>query len=172
MQPVLPAEDVKTLCKEFKKDLYLSKEDISQIEQETRDQSNDSSGRWKYLRRCRLTASNFGMICKRRKSTRVAGAVKSLLYSSLSCNVPSLRWGRENETVARESYESEMKAGQNPVVTKRAGLVISEEKGFLGCSPDDWVQDKSVRDQDGVAEYKCPYSAHEFTPQEACTLAL
>lgn len=168
VQPMLPAKEVETLCKEFKSDLCLSEKKITEIEQQTRKQSNDNTGLWQYLRRCRLTASNFGMICKRRKSTPVANTVKTLLYRSPSSNVSSLRWGRENENNARESYEHEMEKKKSPVFITRAGLVISQEWGFLGCSPDDWVEDK-VTSENGVAEYKCPYSARDITPQEACT---
>ena len=64
VQPVLQPQEVQRLCKEFKNDLYLSEEHISQIEQDTREQSNDNTGQWQYLRRYRLTASNFGLICK------------------------------------------------------------------------------------------------------------
>ena len=169
VQPELPLQEVERLCKEFKNDLCLSEEEISRIEQETCEQSNDNTGQWRYLRRCRLTASNFGFICKRRKSTPVANAVKSLLYKSPSSNVSSLRWGRENESSARKSYEKEMEMRKNPIITTRAGLVISQEYGFLGCSPDDWVKDEFASDKRGVAEYKCPYTAREISPQEACT---
>ena len=167
VQPDLPAQEVEKLCKEFKIGLSVTPEKAKQIEEDTREQANDHTGLWRYLRRCRLTASNFGTVCKRRKSTPVANAVKSLLYKFPSENVSSLRWGRENEANARRSYEHEMESQLHPVETTRAGLVISERHGFLGCSPDDWVRDIS-EEEPGVAEYKCPYSARELTPLEAC----
>ena len=61
----------------------------------------------------------------------------------------SLRRGRENESWARKSYEEEMKKSPNPIITTRAGLVISQQNGFLGCSPDDWVKDEAVSDKRG-----------------------
>ena len=39
----------------------------------------------------------------------------------------------------------------------------------MACSPDDIVEDNSVDDRHGTAEYKCPYSARELLPIEACT---
>ena len=47
--------------------------------------------------------------------------------------------------------------------------MISRQRGFLGCSPDGWVKDEAASNPNGVAEYKCPYSARNMTPQEACT---
>ncbi len=51
----------------------------------------------------------------------------------------------------------------------RAGFVIHPQHGWLGCSPDDWVVDPDSEDPNGVAEYKCPYTARDMTPIEACT---
>lgn len=53
--------------------------------------------------------------------------------------------------------------------TIRAGFVIHPQHGWLGCSPDDWVVDPdSAEDTNGIAEYKCPYTAREMTPEAAC----
>ena len=47
--------------------------------------------------------------------------------------------------------------------------MIHPQHGWLGCSPDDWVVDPdSAEDTNGIAEYKCPYTAREMTPAEAC----
>lgn len=122
------------------------------------------------LRRCRLTASNFGTVSKRRPSTPVAALVKTLVYKSSSFSAPSLRWGRENEVNARKAYAKYMQENNHPNLrTIRAGFVIHQQQGWLGCSPDDWVADPDCEDPKGVAEYKCPYSAREITPYEACT---
>lgn len=121
------------------------------------------------LRKCRLTASNFGKICKRRPTTPVASTVKALVYASPSLSTPSLRWGRENEDSARQAYAKYMQANGHPNLrTLRAGFVIHPQEGWLGCSPDDWVVDPDSSDSEGIAEYKCPYSAREVTPYDAC----
>lgn len=104
-------------------------------------------------------------MCKRRKSTPVANAVKSLLYKSTSDSVPSLRWGRENEENARLEYVKEMTRRGRKITTTKSGLVVSQIKGYIACSPDDLVTDNDIL---GVAEYKCPYKARDITPIQAC----
>lgn len=139
------------------------------MEEETRQQSDDPSGLWRVLRKCRLTASNFGRIFKRRATTPVTSTVKSLLYMSPSLSAPSLRWGRDNEENARKAYVKHMQENGHPHLrVMRAGFVIHPQDGWLGCSPDNWVVDPDSSDPNGLAEYKCPYSARDFTPHEAC----
>ena len=103
IQSEITSTELDCLCSEYKKDLTLSKQDAQQIEEDTRQQSDDPTGMWANLRRCRLTASNFGKICKRRLTTPVASMVKTLLYQSSSLSAPSIRWGRENEENARKA---------------------------------------------------------------------
>lgn len=155
---------------EYKSDLTISEQEAQRIEEETRQQSDDPSGLWMTLRRCRLTASNFGIICKRRQTTPVAALVKNLVYKSSSFSAPSLRWGKENEDSARKAYTKFMQENGHPNLrTIRAGFVIHRRRGWLGCSPDNWVVDPDSEDADGLAEYKCPYTARDMTPYEACT---
>lgn len=168
-QPALPPNEVHRLCREYKNGMALSEGEISQIEAETQDQGDDVTGQWLHLRRSRITSSNFGVVCKRRASTPVANLVKSLLYHSASTSSPSLRWGRENEDCARRSYVQAMHNRGTPVTTRKVGLVISREKPHLACSPDNLVEDTNTDDIDGVVEFKCPYSARDLTPSEACT---
>lgn len=169
VQPSLPPDEVRRLCREYKKSLALSEDEIRLIEEDTRDQGNDTTGMWLHLRRSRITSSNFGVVCKRRPSTPVANLVKNLLYRSAAINSSSLRWDRENEDNARKAYAEEMLKRCTPVVIKKTGLVISSEKPHLACSPDDFVEDENVADCYGTAEYKCPYSAREMSPNEACS---
>ena len=61
-----------------------------------------------------------------------------------------------------------MAARGTPVSTQRVGLIISAEKPHLAYSPDDLVEDESISNKHGTVEYKCPYSARELSPVEAC----
>jgi hypothetical protein len=146
----------------------VTEEEAKKIEEDTTQQGDDPTGLWNSLRRPRLTSSNFGTICKRRKTTPVANAVKNFLYKTISSNVSSLRWGRENEDNARKSYIEEMARRGTPVSTTRSGLVISTSYGCLACSPDGWVEDTNSS-SNGIVEYKCPYASRDITPIEACS---
>lgn len=150
--------------------ISVSQQEAERIEEETRSQSDDPSGLWMRLCSCRLTASNFGVICKRRQTTSVAALVKNLVYKSSSTSAPSLRWGKENEACARRAYTKQMQTTDHPNLrTIRAGFVVHPQLGWFGCSPDDWVVDPDSEDPNGIAEYKCPYAARDVTPHEACT---
>lgn len=72
---------------------------------------------------------------------------------------------------ARKAYNKFMQENSHPHLRKlRARFVIHPQQGWLGCSPDDWVVDPdSAADTNGIAEYKCPYSAREMSPEEACS---
>lgn len=63
---------------EFLTNLKLSEKGIYELERRTTDQSNNEE--WKKERLLRLTASNFGKICKLRKSTERKNSVISILY--------------------------------------------------------------------------------------------
>ena len=100
-QPDIPHEELQRLCFEYKKSLYLSQSERERIENSTREQAADSL-RYEQ-RKCRLTASNFGIVARRRQTTPVAKFVKSLLYDTIREARP-LQWGREHEQEARLAY--------------------------------------------------------------------
>lgn len=65
---------------EFLTSLKLNELDILELNRRTFDQSNNEE--WKKERLLRLTASNFGKICKLRKTTPRKNSVISILYQS------------------------------------------------------------------------------------------
>ncbi len=77
---------------------------------------------------------------------------------------------RKNEVNARKTCSKYMQENSHPhLCTIRASFVIHQQHGWLGCSPDDWVaHPDSAEDLNGIAEYKCPYTTPEMTPEEAC----
>jgi hypothetical protein len=77
--------------KEFLKLLKKPDEQIYEIERRTTVQNED--GEWLEQRR-KLTASNFGKICKLRKTTNTTGTIKSILYNVISTKIPSLNYGK------------------------------------------------------------------------------
>ena len=92
---------------------------IDKIEIETRNQ-NDSI-KWQSERLKRLTASNFGRICKLRKNTSRANVVKLLLYSNFKGN-DATRYGHEMEKTAREDIGNKLN-----IAIDECGLFISPD---------------------------------------------
>ena len=83
---------------------------------------------------------------------------------------PNLLLGvKNNEAKARQEYVKYMEEnGHHGIKTTLAGFVVHPHKCWLGASPDAWVSDPSVRDKQGIAEFKCPYSKAFVHPEEAC----
>ena len=163
-QPDVSPEELQRLCQEYKNSLCVSQSERERIERATREQFAEAL--WFEQRKCRLTASNFGTVARRRQTTPVGKFVKNLLYDTLREARP-LQWGREHEPDARQAYLQTK--GTNYLLT-HSGLVIDAEHGWLACSPDDLVQDCSAEpeNQHGLVEYKCPYSARDTTVEESC----
>ena len=117
-----------------------------------------------------ITSSNFKRVaCSKKRSDSL---LTSLFSSCTICisNTPSIRHGRINELVARQSYQ-ELKAGVGkPVDVVNTGLVLHTRFGFLGASPDGLVQDRSMSPCFGLLEIKCSYRPfmEKFTVEEEC----
>ena len=71
----------------------------------------------------------------------------------------AIQWGRTHES---DAY------GHIGLSTRRSGFVVHPEKGWLGASPDAWIHDPSCESPNGIAEFKCPYSKADVSPNEAC----
>lgn len=113
------------------------------------------SALWLELRRCLLTASKFGKVCKRRKNISSAPLVKNHLYSYSLDNISSIRHGKSNEAIAISQLEK-----QENIEIHKCGLFIDKDFFFLGASPD------GIFDE-GIVEIKCPISAFGFHADDA-----
>ncbi|XP_076381283.1 uncharacterized protein LOC143260253 [Megalopta genalis] len=123
------------------------------IERDTVEQNK--SHEWHTYRSKLLTASNFGKVCRRRKTTKCGNLVKSLLYPNI-LQLPAIEYGRQCENIAREQL-----AKEEDVEIRKCGLFIDAEIPFLGATPD------GIIDDDGIVEIKCPKTAEKFSPEEA-----
>ena len=162
-QPDVPPTELKILCSEYlRREIAVNRAEAAKIEKDTRNQSD--SGIWYHHRRIRLTASNFGMIAKRRPTTPIANAVKTLLYTK-GANTKAMRWGRTHEDDARQSY---IKYLDGQAIVTLSGLVVDLSDPCLGCSPDGLVHIPGHSKPDWLVEIKCPYTAAEknLTPEE------
>lgn len=78
----------------------------------------------------RLTASNFGAVVKRRKSTSCHGLVKIILYNTNFQNEATV-YGKTMEAVAIKTLEN-----KRGIIVQKSGLFVDLEYGYLAASPD------------------------------------
>ena len=116
--------------------------------------SQATSERWYTERVCRLTASKFYVVCKRREKNMFS-LVRSLLYSAPPVATGPLKFGRDNEPVAVDLYCKFMSSKSSPVQISETGLHVHPSIGFLAASPDRCVHDLSTQPPEGLLEVKC-----------------
>ena len=133
--------------------LEMTSDVAANIELNTRMQS--LSPLWRKERQFRITASNFGTICKATEKRDMRKLAHALLHPKDLDNIPAIRYGREKEAVAVTAMERDYGVKVNPV-----GLCVNPQWPFLGASPDGVIGD------DCLLEVKCPYAARarEITP--------
>lgn len=171
LQPQLP--DVVSLRKTveaFKASLAVTDEMIHKIERDTRQQRN--SQLWYNVRQYRITASIFGIVCQRRPDTPPDHLVMKILQPKHFTSAAT-DWGIRHESVAIEQYVKHQQNHGHPNLTVTScGFHISKSHPFLGASPDGAIYDPSnLCEPFGFLEVKCPYSARNITPVEACSLS-
>lgn len=132
----------------------LSMDDPHDIQLRTVGQKD--SALWREMRHVRLTASNFGKICKLRPTTDRVKTVRGLLYSDFKGN-EAVRWGCDHEDVALRCFED-----VTGFTVKKCGLFIDESKPFVAASPDGVLES-----QDALVEVKCPFTAKDMMVEEA-----
>ena len=122
----------------------ITPEMIQDIEAATKDQHK--CGRWTDERQMRVTASNFGTVCKateRRDMERLANG----LITPKNLTNKAVQHGKKYESVAIAKYCKDYKTN-----VKSCGLFVSNEHPYLGATPDGICNDC-------VVEVKCPFSA-------------
>ena len=144
----------------------VTTEQADNTEQETREQSR--SDVWIGERMKRITASRVGGILKMRKTTKRSTKVKEILYSKFRGNQATLYGSRMEETARQQYVAHQNQQSHVGLQTHSIGLVISDDNPWLAASPDDKVYDPNAAQALGIAEYKNPYAARDFTVQEAC----
>lgn len=124
--------------------LKKANHEIKKLEASTRGQS--ANPLWKKERCFRLTASNFGRICKRKVNTSPDKLVRSLLYGGFVGN-KATKYGLKHEASAIEQFES-----LTGLKVSECGLFIGkEDEFFLGASPDGVLTSENA-----ILEIKCP----------------
>lgn len=111
---------------EFIKTIILPITVREQIELETRNQFNNQ--KWFVERRNRLTASNFGKVCKMRPTTSCKRTVHDILYGNFTTR--AMEYGKNTEVVAKEKFEK-----LTNLKVMDCGLFIDADKPYLAASP-------------------------------------
>ncbi|CAH1266690.1 Hypp3518 [Branchiostoma lanceolatum] len=146
---------------------------VATIEVETRGQADNTQ--WANFRSGMITASNLKSVVTRNDtlhnehtslSKDPQPLIKTLMgYTPLDPDLPSLKYGRLLEPLAREAYKGiqKEKGHQNMEVTE-CGLFVHPKKAFLGASPDGLVQCTCCGE--GLLEVKCPRTSAMEKPRE------
>lgn len=80
-----------------------------------------------------------------------------------------MRYGRQNESKARQAYEQQLKTKHQLARVEITGVHIDMNNSWLAASPDGLVIDPTVAKPEGLLEIKCPYSAKDKHLVDICT---
>ena len=137
-------------------DLAITHSEASKLEKLTRNQSEDQ--KWHEERKKRITASNFGVVMKRKKDVNTTFLKNTIRKNEFFSS--STSYGKANENVAKQIYIK--KTGNH---LHDIGLIVNPSLPFLGATPDGITCEQSVT---GIIEVKCPYSVRDMSINDAC----
>ncbi|KAK3103673.1 hypothetical protein FSP39_020910 [Pinctada imbricata] len=154
----LAAKDCKLQFHRFMDSLVVGEELSKNVELGTKGQALNQN--WIDARKCILTASNFGAICKRRKPEAEALISNLRGYREIPNNVKSISHGRKYEQQALKEYAKDHQQICNGAVSvEDCGIMVNPKFPFLGASVDGKVHcDKCGI---GIVEVKCPYGSKQ-----------
>ena len=133
----------------------VTNEQINQLEMTTREQS--ISPLWYAHRKGRITGTKAHAVLTRRNDTPPENLTMRIMdYKSYDLSgKKEIRWGLDNEDLAREKFVALMSSTHNSFNCRKAGFIISKQMPFLGASPDGVIECQCCGR--GVLEIKCPF---------------
>ena len=148
---------LKDTIQEFKSSLEVTQQMSREIERNTREQQK--SALWFSVRRHRLTASLFGAVLAHKPSTPPDSLVLHIIQPK-NFSTPATTYG-----INMEKQEN----GCQDMIVSASGVIVNPKYSFLGASPDVAVYKPQIFNSH--MEVKCPYSARNLTPVEACRIS-
>ena len=131
--------------------IVMSRESIINLCSETIDQA--MSSKWEQARSIRFSASTTIHKIKIRKTKTVKTLLEELFFPK-KISVPSIKYGKDNESVARKLYET-----MSNKQVKEVGVIVSKYQPWLCASSDGIViEDGCIV---GLVEIKCPSSCEK-----------
>lgn len=158
-------EELAEKCLETFFTISVTQDQCNFLEQSTRGQSYT---RLWYDHRCgRITASKFFSVVRCKEKTFPKSIVQDIMqYTGPNPQIPSLKWGREKEPVARHQYIQDAQVVHTNLQVKPIGLVINTKYPFLGATPDGSVSCTCCGMR--LLEIKCPYTYKDTNPSLIC----
>lgn len=133
--------------------IQISKTNREEIFRNTLGQSINPL--WQKARMNRITASNFGAVCKMRQNTSTHNLVKNMLKGA-NIRSKALQYGTLKENEAKQAFKN-----ATNFAVRESGFFVDIEYPFIAASPDGLVSENAIL---GI---KCPYTAKDFTILEA-----
>ena len=140
--------------KKIKSKLFLNPKQVTEIEEETKEQSSSNS--WHFHRQYCITASKCYRAAVLKSTTSPSKAVNDILYAKVFAT-KQMKKGLEMESEIQEMYIKEQhKCGHDNLVVEKSCLIVGKhDDGFLEASPDGLVCDPSNTDNpQGILEMK------------------
>ena len=102
---------------------------------------------WTYRNGC-LTSSKFGTILNQHKETNPTSLITCIMgYKPFTAIPAVIRWGRDNEDLARRHYVAHVKqTGFKVIKVSPSGLTLILAYSFIGASGDGWIQNHGTMD--------------------------
>ncbi|XP_072399692.1 uncharacterized protein [Diabrotica undecimpunctata] len=136
LQPSLTEDEYQSEYSRILKTIQLQPEEIPVIERQTVGQWNNAF--YRHVKRNRLTASYFGLICQRRPNTSCRNLIKTMISPSWD-NEYTL-YGKDKKDVARQRFIE-----LNPEKrVQKCGIFIDNIYNNLAATPDGIVHDNSL----------------------------
>ena len=145
--------------------LTISEEDGKFVENATKKQGQSMI--WKEMRVGRITASVAHDILHTNQESPSTKLILKICRISSFLNVPAVRWGQENESVALAKYEQILKNTHKDVEIHQSGLRLDKDQHILGASADA-IASCSCHGS-FLIEIKCPFKHKDQINLQNCT---